>query len=65
MTIAELVMPKKVDLRPRCYFCNKIVGEEQFCYGCSEFICETCNEIECVSTHKPEAHRLNWEDEDD
>jgi len=64
MAIAELVMPK-IRLVPQCYFCGKLVGDEQFCYGCCEFVCETCNEVECVGTHEVEDHRVKWEVEDD
>jgi len=60
MAIAELVMPRVVDLVPRCWFCRKIVGQEQFCYGCRKFVCESCNEIQCVGDHEVEDHRLDW-----
>ena len=42
MVTAELVMPIVVDLVPRCYFCKKVAGEDDYCYGCGEYICENC-----------------------
>ena len=57
----------EVKLTPRCFFCNCVVGEEHFCYGCGEFVCEICNEVECVGEHEVKDHRINWQevDEDD
>ena len=61
MAVAELVMPR-VDLRPRCFFCGGIVGVEDYCYGCGEYICENCYGYPPSGRHKVEAHQ---EDEDD
>lgn len=27
----------------RCYFCGEEKTKEDFCFGCNEIVCETCN----------------------
>jgi len=56
MTTAELIKPK-IRLVPQCYFCKKIVGDEQFCYGCREFICDSCDWISPVGEHDVKQHQ--------
>jgi hypothetical protein len=28
---------------PRCYFCDTLLDEEHFCFGCHAYICDLCN----------------------
>ena len=55
MAVAELV--KEVKLRPQCFFCNKIVGDEAYCYGCREFVCAECDWTSPVSDHDVSKHQ--------
>lgn len=43
---------------PKCYFCGKHCTEEDFCYGCQQYICEDCDETGIMGSHDPEDHRL-------
>jgi len=60
MAIAELVMPRVVDLVPRCVFCEKIVGKEAYCKGCENYICSECDVGQCVGKHKVTDHLNIW-----
>ncbi len=31
------------DVTELCYFCEKKVGEAQFCYGCQNWVCSECD----------------------
>ena len=61
MAVAELV--REVRLAPQCYFCEKVVGEEQFCYGCFEYVCEKCDWTTPVGDHDVLKHQ-EFDDED-
>jgi len=64
MAIAELVMPGVVDLAPKCWFCRKIVGAEQFCFGCRKFVCDDCDWTSPTGDHDVMRHQ-ELEGEDD
>jgi hypothetical protein len=27
---------------PKCYFCKTPVTEDEYCYGCGEYVCDDC-----------------------
>ena len=37
-------MEEKTELIPRCYFCRKEVDDDDYCYGCYEYVCQECYE---------------------
>ena len=41
---------------PNCYFCNREVGEDDFCFGCQQYICDKCDDSEQAGDHEPEDH---------
>ncbi len=43
----------------KCYFCNKPTTQEDFCYGCQQYICEECNTNADLpfGKHKVEDHQ--------
>lgn len=58
MTV-ETLDERLVRKKPRCYFCNREVSEEDYCYGCREYICDDCDEMIPVGRHKVEDHKGN------
>lgn len=45
-----------------CYHCETDCGESEFCYGCGEFICQTCSVNSSLSgQHHPEDHLVDEE----
>ena len=42
---------------PKCYFCGKEVTEDDYCYGCKEYVCEECNETDPWGSHDVEDHQ--------
>lgn len=49
----------------RCYFCDCEVTEDDYCSGCGEYICETCDETGAMGDHEPEHHQEIDEEEDE
>lgn len=49
-------MPAKFGV---CYFCKKSLSDYNFCYGCQNFVCETCDLVEQAGKHTVEEHRGN------
>jgi hypothetical protein len=39
-----------------CYFCGAAVGDDDYCFGCNEYVCEACGATFCVGRHSPECH---------
>lgn len=49
---------------PNCHFCKREVGEECFCYGCEEYICDECYEVELAGEkHSVEDHKYKTDEE--
>jgi hypothetical protein len=51
-------------MNPRCHFCSSPCSADCFCYGCSHYICESCehpvaDERPQCAVHEPEAHRAH------
>ena len=49
----------KTDLTPKCYFCKQVVTEEDYCYGCEQYVCEKCFDEDGdfpVGKHQVEDH---------
>lgn len=42
---------------PQCYFCHKEVPEEDYCYGCKEYVCNDCDETGAGGNHAVEEHK--------
>lgn len=40
-----------------CFFCTAQCDGDYFCYGCEEFVCNVCDEVECIGRHMVEEHR--------
>lgn len=42
-----------------CHFCAKRVTEDDYCYGCKVFVCETCEQAGDLITgpHDPKLHQ--------
>lgn len=49
------------EVKGNCFICGKEVSGEFFCFGCREFICEDCDNIdpEFTGLHSKEAHRAD------
>ena len=43
---------------PKCYYCEKELTEDYYCYGCKEHICEDCDETGASGNHSIEDHKL-------
>ena len=41
-----------------CYFCEKLVTEDEFCYGCNAHICDDCEEVFPMGHHNPTEHKV-------
>ena len=50
----------------KCYQCAKPCGDDQYCHGCKEFICEECtvNFDPPWGSHQPNVHFEESEDDD-
>lgn len=53
---AESLPLSKIET-PICYFCEKVVTEEEYCYGCKHFVCEDCNENDLIGNHDVNDHQ--------
>ena len=47
---------KMRDVSELCYFCEKKVGEAQFCYGCQEWVCSEHDTEQPVGKHNVKDH---------
>mgnify|MGYP001615993200 CR=1 FL=1 len=49
------------DTEGPCYFCEKTVGADYYCYGCQEHICDECTTAENppLGSHIPEDHQAD------
>ena len=47
------------EVKGKCFICGKEVSWEFFCFGCREFVCEGCDDIDLKISgpHSKEAHR--------
>jgi hypothetical protein len=55
----------RLPLNP-CYFCDAECDEDDFCYGCGNYICSECDQIEQIRHHLPDDHRAeDAEDEEE
>jgi hypothetical protein len=41
----------------KCYFCHREVSEDDFCFGCDEYICDKCDINEVGGDHLVEDHK--------
>ena len=41
---------------PKCYFCRKEVSEDDYCFGCDEYVCDRCDQNEVAADHIVEDH---------
>jgi len=41
----------------KCYLCGMECDEDDICYGCDEYICDECNEVDQMGKHRPEDHK--------
>ena len=41
----------------KCVFCEEPVNDDDYCYGCHEYICSKCDETEVIGDHKVGDHR--------
>lgn len=41
----------------KCYFCHKEVSDDNYCYGCGEYICDSCDNDIQVGDHEVEDHK--------
>lgn len=61
-------MPSKVEVHD-CCFCHIVVGEDQHCEGCGEYVCENCDTENMMATYRHDVneHREHEHDveEDD
>jgi len=37
-------MSKNENKKAKCYFCGLPCTDEDYCYGCQEFVCSKCDE---------------------
>lgn len=46
-------------IMPKCYFCHKEVSEDDYCFGCDDYVCEKCdeNQTKAVGDHLVEDHK--------
>jgi len=43
----------------KCYFCGDLCTDEDYCWGCKEFICLDCDEqTPLLDEHIPNDHQL-------
>ncbi len=45
---------------PTCFFCSQSVGDDTYCYGCEEYLCEACDTTTggvAGYGHMPEDHQ--------
>ena len=42
---------------PKCYFCKTDCTDEDYCYGCGQYICSTCDETGAWGDHEPSDHK--------
>lgn len=55
------------EIIPICYFCEKVVSEEDYCYGCGHYVCQDCIKDDCfgqgkhcVDDHQPPEEDEEW-----
>ncbi len=44
-------------IEAECYFCARAVDDEDYCYGCKEYVCETCDVAGCIGPHEAQDHK--------
>ena len=54
-----LMRGKTRDVTELCYFCERKVGEAQYCYGCGFWVCNSCDFGQPSGKHKPNAHLVD------
>lgn len=42
-----------------CYFCHTPCTDDQYCFGCGEYVCLNCNHFEGMGNHDVEDHKGN------
>jgi len=42
---------------PKCYFCRREVSEDNYCFGCDEYVCDECDQNEVIADHLVEDHK--------
>ena len=51
-----LMRGKTRDVTELCYFCEKKVSEAQYCYGCQNWICSSCDTEQPIGKHNVKDH---------
>jgi len=48
---------------PICYFCEKEVTEDTYCFGCKHYVCEDCDQTPLIAgPHNVDEHQQEDED---
>jgi len=47
----------KLNTTKVCHFCGKKVTEDEYCFGCGNYVCSCCDKNEPFGDHKVEEHR--------
>ena len=58
--IDKLPLPKNIIAV--CYFCEKHVTEEDYCFGCKHFVCEECDKLTPIGNHHVKEHQEEKEE---
>lgn len=48
-----------LDEPAKCYLCSQPIDgnpDDAYCYGCQQFVCDTCDVASPMGEHDPEAH---------
>ena len=47
---------------PICYFCEKVVSEDEYCFGCRHYVCSGCDETTIFGDHEVDEHQeeVEW-----
>ena len=49
-------LPLKPNQIAICYFCERIVTEDDYCYGCKHFVCQDCDQTNVLGSHDVDEH---------
>jgi len=51
----------RINKEKKCFFCDSSCTDDDYCYGCTEFICSNCDEVGLevpFGSHFVEEHRF-------
>jgi hypothetical protein len=47
---------------PICYFCEKVVTEDDYCSGCKHYVCQDCSLVDVFGEHSVDEHQEEEEE---